>query len=234
MSNGFCKLCEIGSDSLSHVQAYLNFIIKQAAASEFHFDCIAACFPGNKIPRCFLCETSQRWITIEIPSCSDLLGFAFCIIISRHLPYSNHKQIVCKYYFENEKIIKTLGKFCFYQGNGEMISDHVYLIYKLGYCKAILKEIEERASNQCTNFNEKLVFEFSVEDIFPVWRQMDQMIKKCGVWPIYHSNISCLDNKEQSLDLGMGNKNKRCCVMDYQPAKKFKAFKLELELGTKS
>ena len=69
-----------------------------------------------------------------------------------------------------------------------MISNHIYLLYDPYHCKAILKEIEEKVNNQCTNFNEKLFFEFSFVGYNPPKKpiQIDWIIKECGVWPIYH------------------------------------------------
>lgn len=158
----------------SHIQ-----LIRQRGVYCKAFD---VCYPGSNIPEWFECEQiTETCITIDIaPTYCPLNGFFFCSVLSQ-LIRKAHGFIRCQCSSEDDNnAISVIKEWNFYLMDPELSSDHVILWYR-------------PFDIWRTTCIRKLTFEFTFVHQDKFLKNDDlgltQLIKACGVYPIFMSEI---------------------------------------------
>ncbi|XP_028807457.1 disease resistance-like protein DSC1 [Neltuma alba] len=176
------------------------------------------CYPGSTIPEGFkYSHTTKRSISIELAptSSNHLLGFASCCILSASATYILPR-VDRKFHFEDEKI--------YYRGDNKLChlkyqsTDNVLLWYDP--VDHMLNENQRRRFDEGATY--KFACEFFSRDFFGFYQdKSDDMIKGCGIWPIYASEIQ--EKMELRLEMGAAtgstSQHPNAEVSQHQPAR---------------
>ncbi|KAL4286154.1 TMV resistance protein N-like [Arachis ipaensis] len=168
--------------------AFHNVLVRRfhVAIHSYNYNCVDACLPGSRVPEQFTFRiTNSSSITVHLPTCSNLLGFIYCVVLS---PSNGMKQCGAKIQCECN-LAGGLKATWQDKAVSELNSDHVYLLYDPFHCDNILRFYEP-----------KVYFEFSVTaDTGEVDGSI--AIQECGVHLISDSELQCvLSELEMDLD----------------------------------
>ncbi|XP_020987443.1 disease resistance protein TAO1-like [Arachis duranensis] len=168
--------------------AFHNVLVRRfhVAIHSYNYNCMDACLPGSRVPEQFTFRiTNSSSITVHLPTCSNLLGFIYCVVLS---PSNGMKQCGAKIQCECN-LAGGLKATWQDKAVSELNSYHVYLLYDPFHCDNILRFYEP-----------KVYFEFSVTaDTGEVDGSI--AIQECGVHLISDSELQCvLPELEMDLD----------------------------------
>ncbi|XLU46497.1 hypothetical protein S245_041311 [Arachis hypogaea] len=201
----------------AHHTIFRNMLLWSSASSygswvpdeddwDSRFNC-DVCHAGSSVPEWFRCQRAEgASVTVEIEQpYYQLLGFCFCCVLSQE--FSDDHSILCEYDL-GDGVKYPGGSFMPFGVGKRWISDRVLLWFNLLKSTRILRDIEKYtgSDDHGTTCNQTITFRFSAKTY--LFEQEDPVIKECGVFPIYASDVlDLIARLELEFDLNPHHKS---------------------------
>ncbi|AES67842.2 disease resistance-like protein DSC1 isoform X1 [Medicago truncatula] len=163
-------------------------------------------YPGSKVPEWLMYRTTEASVTVDFSSApkSKFVGFIFCVVAGQ-LPSDDKNFIGCDCYLETgngEKV--SLGSMDTWTSihSSEFFSDHIFMWYDELCCLQNSKPEKENMDELMASYIPKVSFEFFAQSGNTWKKRENNMIRGCGVCPIYDTEYFDFI-KQMELELEM-------------------------------